>query len=115
MIQHVMLLGGPGDGRVIEFDTTMDVFVYPVERDVFEKDPSPSAPLDYTTYQHGKLATPDHWVQVVYVHIDVDLDSMPESEMIRAIMEPWRAKMRAKAHLPSGFSVTRESTDPRSW
>jgi hypothetical protein len=112
--QFVMLLGGPGDGRVIEFDTNSDQLVWPVEHErVFDKDPEDPIRLDYTIYRYQKLATPDRWVQVVYVHQDVDLDSVPESNMIRAIMTPWREKHRKAAEsgrirLPSGFTLTKE-------
>lgn len=93
VIQHVMLLGGPGDGRVVEVNTTMDVIVFPIEHEpLFD-----AVRIEYDTYNYQRCATPDRWVQVVYVHQDVDIYSVPESDMIRAIMTVWRAKHRKAA------------------
>lgn len=94
----VMLLGGPADGRVVEFNDS-DVIVYPVVRS--------------ETYRAQRIVTSDRWTQVVFVHEGFDLDTVPESEMIRAIMTVWRERHRKQAesglpHLPSGFTVTEE-------
>jgi hypothetical protein len=107
-----MLMGGPANGQVVEFDTREDVIVWPAERSFLDDDPDAFS-VDYDTYRYQKLATPDRWVQVVYVHSGVDLDRVPESDMIRAIMTVWRARHRKAAEegrtrLPSGFTLTRE-------
>lgn len=86
-----MLMGGPADGRVLEVPDDRDAWLYPI--------PSPETatwpmPLPYETYQYKKIATPDRWIQVVYVWDKLVLESVTEAQMIHAIMSVWRARHR---------------------
>lgn len=50
-----------------------------------------SARLRYHTYNREKIATPDYWTQIVFVHSSIDKYDLPESVLVQAIMRVWRA------------------------
>jgi len=97
-----MLLGGPADGEVVKWDTRQDVLLWPEPADPVRWAPTSEGYFlrpHVHQYHWKRLATPDHWVQVCYVHTDLldHLADLPASKMIAAIMEPWRAAHRPAA------------------
>lgn len=102
-----LLVGGPDDGRFLEFDhgpwhgRVMTAHAKPVGwHDLTGWEPSQrSMPTHYDRELYGeqKIACPDYWTLVVYVHPSVDLNEVGEDALIDIVMRHWRELNRRKA------------------
>ena len=102
----VCLLGGSHDGEImrVDFYTGGGVIVFDVTPEVrFDSKDDPMLfPLSrrYEVYHAHKYATPDGWVQMIMTHQSLtwgDLEKVPESQIVKMIMEVWREYWRRKA------------------
>jgi hypothetical protein len=98
----VMLIGGPRHGEVYNLPTEhlAGVLVMPKPSGPIwcfeDEDPLTWKPphLDYDHYYERRFVCPDGWRQIIYVHTDLPLDTISETTIVAAIMEPWRAQHR---------------------
>jgi hypothetical protein len=103
----VMLLGGEYDGKVYRVPNDMDVLVTPRATNIWGEDGPDSPSVPWTDrYYRQRFVTPDGWVQTMFILQGVDIDGISNSDVVRAIMEPWRAQHRGDQRTLARFEQT---------
>lgn len=87
MSELVMLLGGPGDGKIIEYDDT-SVIYEEIKEDSDVYTYRRFYTLDWMLSGDSWVKIP-RWAQDVFVH--TGFDHITEPDIIRSIMTVWRA------------------------